>query len=62
MLYTTREYDCGCKAAGPGDVPNYCPEHEKPMHAPSCATWQRPGKLYDPVMPSTGPCDCDLEK
>src|ERR1700687_189479 len=26
-LYTKRIYPCGCKAEGPGDVPNYCSEH-----------------------------------
>lgn len=26
-LYTTREYPCGCKAEGPGDVPAYCDVH-----------------------------------
>ena len=31
-LYTTRQYPCGCRAEGPGDVPNYCSEHgEKPL-------------------------------
>ena len=28
VVYTTREYPCGCKASGPGDVPAYCPTHE----------------------------------
>lgn len=27
ILWTTREYPCGCTAYGSGDVPNYCPEH-----------------------------------
>ena len=26
-LYTTRQYPCGCSAAGPGDVPAYCSQH-----------------------------------
>lgn len=30
VLYTTRHYPCGCKAEGPGDMPNYCPEHDPP--------------------------------
>jgi hypothetical protein len=28
ILYTTRCYPCGCKAAGSGDVPAYCSTHE----------------------------------
>lgn len=31
ILFTTREYPCGCSASGPGDVPNYCPEHPTPV-------------------------------
>lgn len=30
ILYTTRNYPCGCRAEGPGDVPAYCSEHDKP--------------------------------
>lgn len=30
--YTNRVYPCGCKAQGPGDVPDYCPEH---VHQPA---------------------------
>jgi hypothetical protein len=26
-VYTTREYPCGCRANGPGNVPAYCPDH-----------------------------------
>lgn len=29
-LYTTRQYPCGCKAEGTGDVPDYCSEHGTP--------------------------------
>jgi hypothetical protein len=29
-LYTTRQYPCGCKAEGPGDVPAYCDIHGLP--------------------------------
>lgn len=32
-LYTTRQYPCGCKAAGPGDVPNYCSTHGSPPNS-----------------------------
>lgn len=32
-LWTKRRYPCGCTAFGPGDVPNYCPEHEATMVA-----------------------------
>lgn len=35
-LYTTRQYPCGCKAEGPGDVPAYCSEH-----SPLGAQWER---------------------
>jgi hypothetical protein len=30
LLYTTRQYPCGCRAEGTGDVPAYCPEHGTP--------------------------------
>ncbi len=60
MLWTTREYSCGCKAEGPGDVPNYCPQHDV-VHAPLCATRQRSGPLFDPVPPPTGACNCGAE-
>lgn len=30
MLYTKREYPCGCRAEGPGDVPAYCDTHDGP--------------------------------
>ena len=29
VLYTTRQYPCGCRADGVGDVPSYCGEHGK---------------------------------
>lgn len=32
LPYTEREYPCGCKASGPGKVPNYCPEHNEPRY------------------------------
>lgn len=28
VLYTTRQYPCGCAAEGSGDIPAYCPNHE----------------------------------
>lgn len=34
VLYTTRQYSCGCRAQGTGDVPNYCPEHGVPEITP----------------------------
>jgi hypothetical protein len=30
VLYTTRQYPCGCRAEGSGDVPSYCSEHGSP--------------------------------
>ncbi len=30
VLYTTREYPCGCAAEGVGDVPAYCGTHDGP--------------------------------
>lgn len=30
ILWTTREYPCGCKACGSGDVPAYCGKHGNP--------------------------------
>ena len=36
-LYTRREYPCGCKAEGSGDVPPYCAEHES---NPAQAEWR----------------------
>jgi hypothetical protein len=29
-LFTTRKYPCGCAASGPGDIPAYCPDHDRP--------------------------------
>jgi ribA/ribD-fused uncharacterized protein len=31
LLYTTRQYPCGCRAEGTGDVPSYCSEHGVPI-------------------------------
>lgn len=25
---TTKNYPCGCSATGPGELPDYCPEHD----------------------------------
>lgn len=33
-LYTKRQYPCGCKAEGPGDIPAYCSEHGVPPDGP----------------------------
>ena len=30
LLYTTRQYPCGCRAEGAGDIPAYCAEHGIP--------------------------------
>lgn len=33
LLYTKRQYPCGCRAEGSGDVPAYCGEHGTPAGA-----------------------------
>jgi hypothetical protein len=37
VLYTTRQYPCGCRAQGTGDVPSYCASHGRPPPLDHCA-------------------------
>lgn len=48
LLYTTRQYPCGCRAEGSGDVPNYCPEHnpQTAVDAMPCDAWDSRCKQY----------------
>jgi hypothetical protein len=36
MLYTRRQYPCGCTAEGPGDVPAYCGTHGSTTNGQNC--------------------------
>src|SRR6202166_3291961 len=39
LLYTTRQYPCGCRAEGTGDVQNYCPQHDSKPAEMGCEAW-----------------------
>lgn len=49
VLYTTRQYPCGCRAEGSGDVPNYCPEHGAPTRK-TITTQQVPHLVYEAIV------------
>ncbi len=44
-----KEYDCGCKAYGGKDLPDYCPEHGTPP--------TEPPKREEPSAPDTAGAD-----
>ena len=59
--YVIREYECGCSANGPGNIPKHCPEHGQPTTLKS--EMQEADKMAERALREPEPqCVCGHQK